>query len=525
MSDSTTPLDPHSRDFSAMALPSPRLTRTGTDSDPMQLATLLAAATNALKRASNTSAGSQAHKRVNSSQDSLFGNTATQDDAFDRNAQSVSMSMPMNTNQALTPPWQQQNINPLTQQRTQQQHAQQSQNPDTTFTNLGYPSSTANAAFPMFGNIYHMPGHHHHHQTHQQPEQQATTNHFLLNPTSSLPSMLPSHESSAAAARRTDYQQQASEKLNHLLESPRDPPNANQQDGQSRSLVVPNDYRSFVQQHQQQLQQHQQERVSEFTIPTHATHTFTDYHTTPAGYLNAEMYQTHNAPETEKGGGHLLTPTVASSSGSAATPGTTSAATVAAISAIARGPDPPLTVPKKTRGKNAAATTTRKQAATDPEAAKRPRTRNKWTTDEILALAEGMQVYGTNWAGLLNDPRFSQPLVNRSQMQCKDKAAVEKEKRVKEAMKEGRVVTVEELGVWRYACDRKRTFGKGGGGGGTPGSASMAGGNEHGGVSAVEWSSLGVGISGGGGGMLQLNPGEDAGFDIGGGGAVDGHAG
>ncbi|KAJ3242144.1 cell cycle checkpoint control protein rad9a [Chytriomyces hyalinus] len=520
MSDSTTPLDPHSRDFSAMALPSPRLTRTGADSDQMQLATLLAAATNSLKRAS-TSAGSQAHKRVNSSQDSLFGNPATQDDAFDRNAQSVSMSMPMTTNQALTPPWQQQNINPLT-QRTQQ-HAQQSQNPDNTFTNLGYPSSTANGAFPMFGNIYHMPGHH---QTHQQPEQQATTNHFLLNPTPSLPSMLPSHESSA---RRTDYQQQASEKLNHLLESPRDPPNASQQDAQSRSLVVPNDYRSFVQQHQQQLQQQQQqqqqqERVSEFTIPTHTTHAFSDYHTAPAGYLNAGMYQ-HNASETEKGV-HLLTPTVASSSASA-TPGTTSATTtVASISAIARGPDPPLNAPKKTRGKNAAATTTRKQAATDPEAAKRPRTRNKWTTDEILALAEGMQVYGTNWAGLLNDPRFAQPLVNRSQMQCKDKAAVEKEKRVKEAMKEGRVVTVEELGVWRYACDRKRTFGKGGGGGGggAPGSASIAVGSEHGGVSPVEWISVGVGISGGAGGMLQLNPGEDAGFDIGGG-AVDGHAG
>ncbi|KAI8614463.1 hypothetical protein BC830DRAFT_1127240 [Chytriomyces sp. MP71] len=94
----------------------------------------------------------------------------------------------------------------------------------------------------------------------------------------------------------------------------------------------------------------------------------------------------------------------------------------------------------------------------ESEGAIRPRQRNKWTDEEILALAEGMQVYGTNWAGLLNDPRFKGPLERRSQMQCKDKAAVEKEKRVKEALKEGRIVTIEELGVWRYACDRKRTF-------------------------------------------------------------------
>ncbi|KAJ3341658.1 hypothetical protein HDU83_006509 [Entophlyctis luteolus] len=86
------------------------------------------------------------------------------------------------------------------------------------------------------------------------------------------------------------------------------------------------------------------------------------------------------------------------------------------------------------------------------------RPRRRWTPAEVSALEAGMFQYGTNWAGLLSDARIGPALAGRTQMQCKDKAAVEKERRVKRALREGRVVGVHELGVWRYACDRKRAF-------------------------------------------------------------------
>ncbi|KAJ3204528.1 hypothetical protein HDU82_005776 [Entophlyctis luteolus] len=84
--------------------------------------------------------------------------------------------------------------------------------------------------------------------------------------------------------------------------------------------------------------------------------------------------------------------------------------------------------------------------------------RRRWTPAEVSALEAGMHQYGTNWAGLLNDAHIGPALARRTQMQCKDKAAVEKERRVKRALREGCVVGVHELGVWRYACDRKRAF-------------------------------------------------------------------
>ncbi|KAJ3013505.1 UNVERIFIED_CONTAM: hypothetical protein HDU68_000645 [Siphonaria sp. JEL0065] len=115
------------------------------------------------------------------------------------------------------------------------------------------------------------------------------------------------------------------------------------------------------------------------------------------------------------------------------------------------------TAPTPAKKRSRAATVTAKDGAGGTRV---PRQRMKWTDDEVLALGEGMMKYGTNWAGLLGDPLYKSRLENRSQMQCKDKAAVEKEKRVKEAVKMGRVPSMDDLGVWRYACDRKRTLQK-----------------------------------------------------------------
>ncbi|KAJ3119273.1 hypothetical protein HK100_000386 [Physocladia obscura] len=130
----------------------------------------------------------------------------------------------------------------------------------------------------------------------------------------------------------------------------------------------------------------------------------------------------------------------------------------------AETPKPVTAVVAKKRGKkqqNSGAklsSKTQKSDVTNGEksTATGTRPRNKWTPPELAALEAGMLRYGTNWAGLLADPDFSHALSSRTQMQCKDKAAVEKEKRMKEARRAGRMLSVEELGVWRYACDRKR---------------------------------------------------------------------
>ncbi|KAJ3114792.1 hypothetical protein HDU96_001681 [Phlyctochytrium bullatum] len=88
-----------------------------------------------------------------------------------------------------------------------------------------------------------------------------------------------------------------------------------------------------------------------------------------------------------------------------------------------------------------------------------PQKRRRWEPDELLALEEGMKVHGTHWAGLLSDPKFKERLKDRGQMQLKDKAATEKERRIREARKtHGRDPTDEELGIWRVACDRKRVL-------------------------------------------------------------------
>ncbi|KAJ3099782.1 hypothetical protein HDU97_002760 [Phlyctochytrium planicorne] len=86
-----------------------------------------------------------------------------------------------------------------------------------------------------------------------------------------------------------------------------------------------------------------------------------------------------------------------------------------------------------------------------------PQKRRRWDISELEALEEGMKVHGTHWAGLLSDAAFKDRLAGRGQMQLKDKAATEKERRIKTSRRiYGRDPTDEELGVWRFACDRKR---------------------------------------------------------------------
>ncbi|KAJ3217460.1 hypothetical protein HDU67_007930 [Dinochytrium kinnereticum] len=124
-------------------------------------------------------------------------------------------------------------------------------------------------------------------------------------------------------------------------------------------------------------------------------------------------------------------------------------------------PGKPIAKPRaggsKQKRKEKANLTAFEKATASLVAYKTPQKRRRWEQDELLALEEGMKVHGTHWAGLLSDPLFKDRLKDRGQMQLKDKAATEKERRVRAARKMfGRDPSDEELGIWRVACDRKR---------------------------------------------------------------------
>ncbi|CAG8561227.1 43454_t:CDS:2 [Gigaspora margarita] len=64
--------------------------------------------------------------------------------------------------------------------------------------------------------------------------------------------------------------------------------------------------------------------------------------------------------------------------------------------------------------------------------------RKKWSNDEIQALEDGMREYGTHWAQILEKHGTSNgPLKNRTQVQLKDKARNEKQRRMKAGMDVG----------------------------------------------------------------------------------------
>ncbi|KAJ3410086.1 Fungalysin/Thermolysin Extracellular metalloproteinase 5 [Chytridiales sp. JEL 0842] len=99
--------------------------------------------------------------------------------------------------------------------------------------------------------------------------------------------------------------------------------------------------------------------------------------------------------------------------------------------------------------------------STSTAASQSKKRRTPWTPLELATLEAGMLKHGTHWSHLLSDPEFADVLKNRSQMQCKDKAAVERERIVKLFLKEqGREPREEELGVWRWGCVRGRVKGR-----------------------------------------------------------------
>ena len=79
-----------------------------------------------------------------------------------------------------------------------------------------------------------------------------------------------------------------------------------------------------------------------------------------------------------------------------------------------------------------------------------------WSEDEVNALETGLTRYGAHWSLILQDkelaPRF---VVGRTQIQLKDKAAVEREKRERHARRYG-LNEGDVVGVWAKACLRKR---------------------------------------------------------------------
>ncbi|KAJ3130226.1 hypothetical protein HK101_005115, partial [Irineochytrium annulatum] len=92
-------------------------------------------------------------------------------------------------------------------------------------------------------------------------------------------------------------------------------------------------------------------------------------------------------------------------------------------------PDPVNTKPAPSRRKTKSATAPADPSDPTSKPKPPPQRRKKWDASELLALEEGMRVHGTHWAGLLADPRFAGRLQGRGQMQLKDKAATEKERR------------------------------------------------------------------------------------------------
>ncbi|CAG8820644.1 5389_t:CDS:1, partial [Racocetra persica] len=66
------------------------------------------------------------------------------------------------------------------------------------------------------------------------------------------------------------------------------------------------------------------------------------------------------------------------------------------------------------------------------------RLRKKWTNEELQALEDGMREYGTHWVQILEKHGSSSgPLRNRTQIQLKDKARNEKQRRMKAGMDVG----------------------------------------------------------------------------------------
>ncbi|CAG8734552.1 16451_t:CDS:2 [Dentiscutata erythropus] len=64
--------------------------------------------------------------------------------------------------------------------------------------------------------------------------------------------------------------------------------------------------------------------------------------------------------------------------------------------------------------------------------------RKKWTSEELQALEDGMREYGTHWVRILEKHGTSNgPLKNRTQVQLKDKARNEKQRRMKAGMDVG----------------------------------------------------------------------------------------
>ncbi|CAG8670718.1 7887_t:CDS:2, partial [Dentiscutata heterogama] len=64
--------------------------------------------------------------------------------------------------------------------------------------------------------------------------------------------------------------------------------------------------------------------------------------------------------------------------------------------------------------------------------------RKKWTSEELQALEDGMREYGTHWVRILEKHGTSNgPLRNRTQVQLKDKARNEKQRRMKAGMDVG----------------------------------------------------------------------------------------
>ncbi|KAJ1565318.1 hypothetical protein HK405_012632, partial [Cladochytrium tenue] len=122
------------------------------------------------------------------------------------------------------------------------------------------------------------------------------------------------------------------------------------------------------------------------------------------------------------------------------------------------------------------------QAARRPRAPQRPRVR--WTPDEVAALELGLRKHGTHWAGILADPELRPRFhASRTQVQLKDKAAVERERHARMAARSAAATAAasaavaaaaasvgsagaavaaapgedpDALGVWGKACWRRR---------------------------------------------------------------------
>ncbi|KXS18869.1 hypothetical protein M427DRAFT_178025 [Gonapodya prolifera JEL478] len=73
---------------------------------------------------------------------------------------------------------------------------------------------------------------------------------------------------------------------------------------------------------------------------------------------------------------------------------------------------------------------------------KQPRQKKMWTQVEVDALERGLAKYGCGWREILYDIELGDILVNRSNVQLKDKARSEKERRIRNR---------EALGVWEVA--------------------------------------------------------------------------